>query len=227
MDYFPFSLGVKDFMPLRELSTSDSIIFDLDGTLWDASVSCAAAWNNALTAVGYGNHTVTINDVKSFSGINIETVLAGYFIFVPVERHQALLDHYKASEAKEMSTTGGFLYPHVGDVLMELKKTKRLFIVSNCLQGYIENFIRRNHFDSLFDGFKSSGGTGKPKNDNIRDTIVEYNLCQPIYVGDTAHDEDACKSNNIPFVYAAYGFGKVTNPKYPIKYFSDLLHIIE
>lgn len=213
-------------MPLRELSKSDSIIFDLDGTLWDASESCAAAWNNALTGIGYGNHMVTIEDVKTFSGVKIENVLIGYFTFVPVERHQALVDNYKASEAKEMSTTGGFLYPHVGDVLLELKKTKRLFIVSNCLHGYIENFIRRNHFDSLFDGFKSSGDKGKPKSDNIRDTIVEHNLFQPVYVGDTEHDNDACTRNNIPFVFASYGFGKVANPKYKIDDISDLLQII-
>ena len=211
---------------LTELSKADSIIFDIDGTLWDASVSCAMAWNNALREVGYGNYVLTVEAVKSFSGIKIEKVLLDFFNFMPAEYHKALLENYKVFEAREMRLKGGNLYPNVTNVLSELKKTKRLYIVSNCLKGYIENFIGFNHFDFLFDGFESSDNTGKPKSDNIRKIVGEQSLVNPFYVGDTWHDYEACKMINIPFVYASYGFGMVENPKYEITEFADLLKIV-
>jgi phosphoglycolate phosphatase len=34
------------------LKQADSIIFDLDGTLWDAAEACAKAWNEALKQMG-------------------------------------------------------------------------------------------------------------------------------------------------------------------------------
>lgn len=83
-------------MQLIGLSETDSILFDLDGTLWDASASCATAWNQALKEIGYGNRLITIDNVKSFSGVKIEEILADFFNFVPAESHQALLDSYLA-----------------------------------------------------------------------------------------------------------------------------------
>ena len=83
-------------MQLTELSKTDSIIFDLDGTLWDASESCATAWNLASRKVGYGNHVITVDAVKSFSGIKIETVLMEFFSFMPAEYHKAYVFFLKA-----------------------------------------------------------------------------------------------------------------------------------
>ena len=219
--------SLEKSMQLTDLSKTDSIIFDLDGTLWDASEACATAWNLALRKVGYGNHVITVDTVKSFSGIKIEKVLTDFFSFMPAEHHKALLENYRVFEAQEMRLQGGNLYPSVTNVLSELKKTKRLYIVSNCLKGYIENFIAFNHFDSLFDGFESSDNTGKPKRENIRKIATEQSLVNPIYVGDTSHDDEACRMIKIPFVYASYGFGMVEHTRYEIADFADLLKIIE
>ena len=180
-----------------------------------------------MREVGYGNYVITVDAVKSFSGIKIEKVLLDVFNFMPAEHHKALLENYRVFEAREMRLKGGKLYPNVTNVLSELKKTKRLYIVSNCLKGYIENFIGFNHLDSLFDGFESSDTTGKSKSDNIRKIVMEQSLVNPFYVGDTWRDYEACKMNNTPFVYASYGFGMVENPKYEITEFADLLKILE
>jgi beta-phosphoglucomutase-like phosphatase (HAD superfamily) len=31
----------------------DSIIFDLDGTLWDATIACSMAWNKSFEQCGF------------------------------------------------------------------------------------------------------------------------------------------------------------------------------
>jgi beta-phosphoglucomutase-like phosphatase (HAD superfamily) len=34
----------------------DSIIFDLDGILWDATIACSMAWNKSFEQCGYKNN---------------------------------------------------------------------------------------------------------------------------------------------------------------------------
>ena len=48
----------------------------------------------------------------------------------------------------------------------------------------------------------------KNKDENIRLIIERNNLKSPVYVGDTQGDFDACKKAGVPFIWAAYGFGK-------------------
>ena len=57
---------------LSELSSADSILFDLDGTFWDASLSATTAWNRTLENIGYANSVITQNELKAFTGIKIE-----------------------------------------------------------------------------------------------------------------------------------------------------------
>lgn len=41
---------------------------------------------------------------------------------------------------------GGVLFPKLRETLEQLKEKYRLFIVSNCQNGYIEAFIKAHHF---------------------------------------------------------------------------------
>ncbi|MNN86467.1 Phosphoglycolate phosphatase [compost metagenome] len=51
------------------------------------------------------------------------------------------------------------------------------------------------------------------------------NLESPVYVGDTAGDLKAAAFAGIPFVFASYGFGEVSDPDYTINRLSDLLEL--
>ena len=121
-----------------------------------------------------------------------------------------------------MKNIGGRIYPKEKDTLKVLCKYKKLFIVSNCLKGYIENFIERKNLNKIFTGYKCSGETGLEKDKNIKILIDEFELHSSIYVGDTQLDYEASKKNNIPFVYAKYGFGKINNAEYEIENIKEL-----
>ena len=51
------------------------------------------------------------------------------------------------------------------------------------------------------------------------------NIKSAVYVGDTMGDKEAAKDANIPFIYAAYGFGDVDNYDYRIDSITDLENI--
>jgi phosphoglycolate phosphatase len=204
----------------------DGIIFDLDGTLWDATIACSMAWNKSFEQCGYNNR-IDRKLIKKLSGSPLDIVLTEYFTFIKKIDYDKIITLYKESEPIFMENIGGKLFPNEIDTLKVLCKHKKLFIVSNCLKGYIENFIEKKKLDKIFTGYKSSGETGLTKTENIKIIIEENKLKFPIYVGDTEWDYEASKNNKIPFVYAKYGFGKIKNIKYKIKNINELMELIK
>ena len=203
----------------------DSVIFDLDGTLWDATVACSMAWNKSFEQCNY-NNKIDRKLVKKISGSPLNIILTQYFTFINKNDYDKIIELYKTNEPIFMNNIGGRLYPNEMDTLKKLSKCKQLFIVSNCLKGYIENFIEKKKLEKLFIGYKSSGETGFSKSENIKIIMDEYKLNTPIYVGDTQWDFEACKNNNIPFVYAKYGFGEFNNMENEIKNIKELIELL-
>ena len=209
-----------------QLNTFDGIIFDLDGTLWDASATCTKAWNATLAQSGIMGHMVNEDMIRSFSGMQIEKVFKDQFSFIPMDLHWGLLELYKVNEKKFMAEFGGDLFPGVRENLPKIKANYHMFIVSNCLDGYIENFINLTGLHRMFADYESSGRTGFSKAENISLIIERNNLKHPLYIGDTIWDKEAAGQVNIPFVHAAYGFGKVDESDGIIESFTDLLFLL-
>ena len=78
---------------------------------------------------------------------------------------------------------GGNLYPHVEDVLKKLSEKYKLYIVSNCQDGYIESFYEFHKLEKYFLDFENPGRTGLSKGENIKLIIQRNNLSDPIYEG--------------------------------------------
>lgn len=211
---------------MKQLSP-DSIIFDLDGTLWDASNACAKAWNFSLTQAGIPGREVTDEFIRSVSGLRIDIVMDTHFNFISRDKQEVVLDFYRVNEKEHMRNQGGILYPGLLETLSILKTKYDLFIVSNCLSGYIENFLERNQLNEFFKDFECSGNTNLPKNENIRLVIERNQLQSPVYVGDTIWDSEAASKAGLPFIYAAYGFGSVENGTTSINSIAELVSILK
>lgn len=204
----------------------DGLIFDLDGTLWDASATCSQAWNAAFQQLGHTSCRFDEAAIRSFSGMRIEAIFRQQLAFLSAQAQSELLELYKVKEKEFLHRSGGRLYPQVQAILRVLQERYPLFIVSNCLSGYIENFVSFCGLQNVFTDFESPGNSGLPKSENIR-LIVERNRLQsPVYIGDTQWDQEAAQSAGVPFIYAAYGFGEVTGSKWQIGGFGDLLELL-
>ena len=62
------SIGFLDKVITEWEKDFDSLIFDLDGTLWDTCEACAVAWNNVVNRNEIKFRRVTASDVRSVTG---------------------------------------------------------------------------------------------------------------------------------------------------------------
>ena len=70
------------------------------------------------------------------------------------------------------------------------------------------------------------GETQTSKGQTIRTLMKRNNLKDPVYVGDTQGDADACAEAGIPFIFAGYGFGDVPDARMRICRFTDLTELV-
>ena len=102
-----------------------------------------------------------------------------------------------------------------------------LYVVSNCQSSYIETMLRVSGLGRFVSGTLCYGDTNEGKGRNLVTLSNRYGLKEPIYVGDTQGDADACAEAGMPMIYAAYGLGEVRQPWKQINAFPELLDILE
>ncbi|HAL83874.1 MAG TPA: HAD family hydrolase [Mucilaginibacter sp.] len=187
----------------------DSIIFDLDGTLWDSTGNVALAWQDAIDQVDYVDEVMTQEKVRSITGMTYTAIFDKLFPYIDTEKRAALMEICAKSELEILYTKGGELYPALDETLAYLAGKYKLFIVSNCQNGYIEVFLKISQMGHYFMGHQCFGTKGNPKAENIKDIVNDHRLKAPVYVGDTFGDYDAATKAVVPFIFADYGFGVV------------------
>lgn len=187
----------------------DSIIFDLDGTLWDSTANVAVAWQNAKNQVDYVKDDITQQTVRSITGMAYNVIFDTLYPYLDETRREEFKSLCAKNELEMLHSKGGEFYPHLAETLTYLKNKYRLFIVSNCQRGYIEVFLGMQDMSAYFEGHQCYGTKGQPKYQNIKDVVADFNLQAPVYIGDTNGDRDSAQKAGVPFIYADYGFGKV------------------
>ena len=206
----------------------DSIIFDVDGTLWDTTHVVADAWNEVVRSETSLDLSITPQKLKTLFGKTMPDIAAILFPEEPKENQLRLIDLCCQREEEALRKKSGALYPQLESVLTQLAARLPLFLVSNCQAGYIETFLDCTGFAPYITDHLCPGDTGEGKAENIREIIRRHHLKSPVYVGDTDGDYQAVKSagDSIPFIFASYGFGSVENPDYVITCPADLLSLL-
>lgn len=206
----------------------DSLILDVDGTIWNTTEIVSKAWNKAIKESFPQVKEVTAKILQQQFGKPMTEIAEN--LFSPLSKEEQLILMKKCEEYEQLAIDNNqtdISYEGVIASIKEISKSIPVFIVSNCQSGYIELVCRKNGLQDFITGFTCFGDTGKFKDENIRLIIEKYKLKAPVYVGDTLGDFQACKRADIPFIWAAYGFGKDINGMYAkIEKFEDLKKII-
>ncbi len=201
------------------------IIFDLDGTLWDSTDNVVRAWNQVLKEFPQSKIVVTRENISKLFGKTLDVLARELVTDVDEKTSLEICDRVMPVEQKLLTREGGILYPKLEETLKELKKKYSLCIVSNCQDGYIESFLAAHNMEEYFEDYECPGRSGLLKAANIRLVIERNHIEKAVYVGDTIMDYEAAKEAGVPFIHAAYGFGKIDENVDKIKEFSELLQI--
>jgi phosphoglycolate phosphatase len=203
----------------------DSIIFDLDGTIWDPIDTVLYAWNSRIKEHEQIKRELTRTDFESTMGLQMHEISLKLFPDLNEDIRAQVIKECCDAEQGYLKKHGGNLYPHVEDILKKLSKKYKLYIVSNCQDGYIESFYEFHKLEKYFLDYENPGRTGLSKGENIKLIIQRNNLSDPVYVGDTEGDLKAAKYAGVPFVYAKYGFGQVNDYDKSIDKFDELVKL--
>jgi len=206
----------------------DSIIFDLDGPLWDSTANVARAWQAANEQVNY-IHVDNIDQamIRSITGMTYVAIFEKLFPYLSAAQMEEFMGICAVKEIETLQKHGGELYPRLEETLQYLYANYKLFIVSNCQSNYIETFIDFSGLGHYFMGHQCFGTKGQPKAENIKDIVNDHYLKAPVYVGDTTGDFTSAHKAGVPFIFASYGFGVVEEGQIAtINNFSELHEIL-
>ena len=178
----------------------ESLIFDIDGTLWDSRELVAKGYNIQLEKEGLAHLSVTADELKRQFGKVMTAIADSIFGPIPAPERYALLERCMASQYQVLKEDPCNVdYPGVRETIAKLAENHRLFIVSNCEQGYPQLCIEKL-------------GIGE---------YIQDHLC----FGDTQGDYEATVEAGLPFVWCTYGFGTPEGYVAKVDNFAELLNL--
>lgn len=204
----------------------ESLIFDIDGTLWDSRALVAEGYNEVLNREGYPELCVDAEDLKKLFGKTMTEIADILLATVPEEKRYGIMDQcMEVGDGKLLDDPCDIGYPGVVETLEELSKRYRLFIVSNSQCGYPETTMDKLGIGHLIEGHMCFGDTGTDKGTTIRILMEKYGIGSAVYIGDTQGDYEASCNAGLPFVWVSYGFGVPEGYAYKADSFPELAEI--
>ena len=184
----------------------DSLIFDMDGTLWDNVDSYVISWNRGLIRTGYQKQ-VTRNDILGLMGKEARMMLDAILPDAGETAQDRLFEAVINAYQELLPMMNPIIYDGVVQGLEQLAQKYRLFLLSNCEEGGLVNFMRHTRTTHLFLDYMEHGMNLQPKHHNLRLLMAKHRLKSPHYIGDTDSDSQQSALAGVPFVMVTYGFG--------------------
>lgn len=95
-----------------------AILFDLDGTLWNAVDGIHKTWNQVVSNhPEYRTNPISFEELEGCLGLPMTEIAARLFSGTTPEQQQALMDECCAVENAYLAEHGGILYPKLEETL--------------------------------------------------------------------------------------------------------------
>lgn len=203
----------------------DALIFDLDGTLWDATLGITYAWNQIFQQ-HHISLQLSLQEIQNVMGYTSKEI-ADKFFPNDILKGEKIITTCCHLQLPYFNKENVCIYPHLLQTIKLLAKKYKLCIVSNCLKGYIEKFLEISNLKDYFSDFENAENTKLSKAENILLIKQRNHFKNVVYIGDTLKDYQAAKKAKVDFIQALYGFGKPIENANGIKDITDLIRVFK
>ena len=132
----------------------DGIIFDLDGTLWDAVEEGRLVLLEYLKTQPDVAHLPTKEEYAGVMGLGMDDLAEKLFPYLSYERRMQIFNENFKLECEYLAEHGAKLYPHMHETLKKLSETHTLCIVSKCDNGYIQSCLKPHNMAQYFTDYE-------------------------------------------------------------------------
>jgi phosphoglycolate phosphatase len=193
-----------------------SLIFDFDGTLFDSQAGIRQAFEEAAQTV--------LGEKVHFDYRHIGPPVARLFdLYYPSEEDKkaVFVATFRALFDQHYCLVGSF-YDHVISFLQKTHAAGKykLVILTNKPTLALAAILKKHNLTDLFEIISPVDDevyTGKEKKQRLKLLIQKNKIdsSTSFYIGDTEEDFNAATENEIPFIFAGYGYG-VINSSYSV-----------
>ena len=193
----------------------DCVAFDMDGTLLNSGDFGARAIRLAFEGMMAAGELPGLDVPPTEDAIRHQIGKPPHVFYAELLpeplKHKALDLHHAASanEKTFLKDGSGKLFDGAREVLAELKaRGRKLLLVSNCSQDYIDAVCETFALDELLD-FRAAAGRSPEVNKpgELRRGLDELGAKVGVMVGDRIHDGEAAQANGLWFIGCTYGYG--------------------
>ncbi len=196
---------------IREKKMSKSLIFDMDGTLFQTNkileISLEDTFNYLRTLHKW--HTDTpIDKYREIMGVPLPKVWETLMPNHSAEERD-LTDSYFLKRLIENIESGkGALYPNVKEIFHYLKENDySIFIASNGLTEYLQAIVHYYRLDKwVTETFSIQQITSLHKSDLVKHIMKKYGVTAGAVVGDRLSDINAAKDNGLVSIGCHFDF---------------------
>ncbi|QHT46238.1 HAD hydrolase-like protein [Bacillus sp. SB49] len=211
-----------------------SVIFDMDGTLFQTNLVLESALDDAfdyLRNSGKWEGQTPIELYREIMGVPLPEVWKALMPDHSEEDRRLTDAFFLARLLHHIKEGNGALYPHAGETLRLLKeKGCRLFIASNGLIDYLQAIVRCYSLDEwVTETFSIEQIDSLDKADLVKEIVNKYDLKDAVVVGDRLSDIRAAETNGLVSVGCRFDFAKeeeLAEADYIINELQDLLPVV-
>ena len=202
------------------------IIFDLDGTLWDTTMSTYKA-ANAIAEEYEEVKNISIDTIKKGMGLGKEENAKNYMPYLDIDKALYYADKIIEKNIEFINNGEAILYDGVYDTITNLSKKYRLGIVTNNKDEYAQTFLNTSNLKEYFTDYIGAASYGITKAEAIKRMIDRNKESNSFYVGDIKKDMESTNEAGIKFIHAKYGFEPNVISKYYINDITELEPLLE
>jgi len=183
----------------------EMIIFDIDGTLWEASeITMIAA--NSIADEYKEIPKVSIEDIYKVMGLGKRDIAQILMPNVELSKAMGYVDLQTKLAIDLINKNGAHIYENVSSVIKYLSKKYKLGIITNNFDDYVKLFLEKSNLKRFFIDYIGNASYGISKKEAIEKMMSRNNVSLACYIGDIKKDMQAAYDANIDFIHAKYGF---------------------